>query len=363
MNNKKYVRMVVLLCAITYFISYITRINYGSLVHEIRLERGDLVSLALTGLAITYGVGQLLSGYMGDKIKPENLVFYALLTTVCMNFLLPIFDNVWVMTVIWCINGLAQAFMWPPLVKYMTELLTDEEYTSGCVKVSWGASIGTIFIYLLSPFCVKFFSWKYVFYISALAALIMAFIWKRASVLLANKRILSDDDKKEDVIKEETVEPMHWNFGLILVLGGIMLAIALQGILRDGIQDWMPTYIDETYNLGSAISILTGVLMPIFSIISLKVASVIYTKWLKTETVCAAVIFAVAAVASFILCMVFDKTPVISVIISALVTASMHGVNFALIGMIPPKFKKYGKVSFMSGLLNSCTYIGAAIAG
>ena len=48
----------------------------------------------------------------------------------------------------------------------------------------------------------------------------------------------------------------------------IMIAIVLQGMLRDGVTTWMPSLIGETYNLGSSIAILTSVVLPIFSILS-----------------------------------------------------------------------------------------------
>ena len=43
-----------------------------------------------------------------------------------------------------------------------------------------------------------------------------------------------------------------------------------------------------------------------------------------------------------------------------IVIGCMHGVNFMLISIAPKRFVRYGKVSTMSGVLNSCTYIGAA---
>ncbi|MCI6291577.1 MAG: MFS transporter, partial [Clostridiales bacterium] len=33
-----------------------------------------------------------------------------------------------------------------------------------------------------------------------------------------------------------------------------------------------------------------------------------------------------------------------------------------LICLTPPYFSRYGKISFMSGLLNSCTYVGSALS-
>jgi OPA family glycerol-3-phosphate transporter-like MFS transporter len=40
----------------------------------------------------------------------------------------------------------------------------------------------------------------------------------------------------------------------------------------------------------------------------------------------------------------------------------MHGVNLMLVCMIPSFFQKYGNVSTVSGVLNSCTYVGSAVS-
>ena len=51
-----------------------------------------------------------------------------------------------------------------------------------------------------------------------------------------------------------------------------------------------------------------------------------------------------------------------SVFLSALITGCMHGVNMILVSMIPPFFKKFNRVGFISGLVNSCTYVVSAIS-
>ena len=52
----------------------------------------------------------------------------------------------------------------------------------------------------------------------------------------------------------------------------------------------------------------------------------------------------------------------LSVILLMLTTGAMHGVNLMLISMLPSKFKKFGNVSFISGILNTCTYVGSALS-
>ena len=56
------------------------------------------------------------------------------------------------------------------------------------------------------------------------------------------------------------------------------------------------------------------------------------------------------------------QSPFLSVALSAVITGCMHGVNLMLNGISPRFFAKSGNVSFYSGLLNSCTYIGSAIS-
>lgn len=365
MKNKRYVGLIVLLCAAVYFISYVTRINYGSIILNIAKEKGiteAAASAAVTGSFVTYGVGQLVSGYMGDKIKPVWLVFCGLLVTVTMNVLMTLAPNVPAMTAVWCVNGFAQAFMWPPMVKFLTNLLSLEDYNTACVRVSWGAYVGTIVVYLLAPLCISVFNWKYVFYISAACGLIMAFVWLIASSFFiknCKKEVTSDPQ----LPKIEATHKLTLSGGLIAMIGLTMAAIVLQGILRDGITTWMPSFISTTYHLSDSISILTNVAMPIMSIGVSQFVLWLYSRKIKNEQTCAGVMFGIGAVSSLLLFVFCGKSAPLSVAFAAIITACMHGANVMLISILPGKFGKYGNVSFMSGLLNSCTYIGAALSG
>ena len=58
----------------------------------------------------------------------------------------------------------------------------------------------------------------------------------------------------------------------------------------------------------------------------------------------------------------FDAGALLAVLMMVLITGCMHGVNLMLITHVPKRFKKYGNISTISGAVNACTYIGAAIA-
>ena len=66
--------------------------------------------------------------------------------------------------------------------------------------------------------------------------------------------------------------------------------------------------------------------------------------------------------APLILSFFAKNNAILSVLLSTILTGAMHGVNLMLICMLPEHFKKYGKVSLVSGILNSCTYVGSAVS-
>lgn len=356
-RSKKQISALILLFTVTYMVSYITRINYGAVISEIVRAEGltkSACSLAVTGGFITYGAGQIISGFFGDRFQPKKLVFCGLLVTISMNLLLPFCCATPQLAAVWCVNGLAQAFMWPPMIRLMTQLFTDADYKRACVTVSFGSSFGTIAVYLLAPALIALSGWRTVFFVSAACGLVMAIFWARfCPALEANvPRPIA-----ETVPREKRRVPLFTPLMLC-----VMAAIIVQGFLRDGITTWMPSYIAETYDLSSILAILTGVVLPLFSILSFQISAWLYRTKLRNPLLCAGVIFIAGFISSLLLIAVTGRSTVASIALSALLTGCMHGVNLILICMIPPFFKKYGNVSLVSGVLNACTYIGSALS-
>lgn len=352
--KKTNLRSISLLFFLTYMVSYITRTNYGAIIAEMEVATDmsrELLSMALTGSFITYGIGQIISGIIGDRFSPKNLVSIGLLSTLIMNLLIPICTNPYQMLLVWCINGFAQSLMWPPIVKLMAELLSSKEYNSATVVVTCGGSVGTITVYLISPIIISLLGFKWVFVVSAVIAALMLLFWQKYAPNVDIKSIAKSSKTKGNI---------KILFTPLMI--AIMVVIILQGSLRDGVTTWMPTYISNTYNLSSIVSILTGVLLPIFSIVSINVTAKLYKNLFNNPVLCGGVIFGVGALSAVVLCLFTGQSAMLSVVFSALLAAAMHGVNQIFVCILPSFFKKYGNVSTVSGVLNSCTYIGSAIS-
>ena len=354
-ETKSGITRLMLLFAAAYFTSYLTRSNYSAVLTAMISDTGyrkELLSLALTGSFFTYGAGQVISGIFGDHISPKKLLACGLGVAACMNLALPFCTEVWQMTAVWSINGFAQAFMWPPLVKLMTVLLPEKDYQKGVLWVSYGCNGATILLYLLSPVLIGILGWRSVFVLAAAVAAVMLAVWLWQC----------PDPGKVARRTSSAVLPGGKRMLFAPMMLAIMLSIILHGMLKDGVASWMPEYIKTTYRTGDGLAILSGVLMPIFSILSTKAGSVLYRKRFSNPVACAAFVFALSTAAALALVLLGGRSAVASIVLMALLTGSMHAVNLMLISTIPPFFKKYGAVSTASGVLNACTYIGSAVS-
>ena len=347
----------ILLFSLAYFVSYVTRINYGAIIPAMESATGfskTLLSMAPTGSFVTYAIGQIVSGLLGDRLAPKKLVTYGLAVTVFMNLLIPVCSSPYQMLAVWCVNGFAQAFMWPPLVKLMVMTLTSQEYKTAVIRVSWSGQLGTMAVYLFSPLCLSFLGWKFVFLLSALCGVCMLAVWVRFC--------RDAPAQKEKKAAPQAIAPPQKHTLMSFVFAGIIAAGIFQGMLRDGVTTWMPSYIADTYHFSNIVSTLTGVVFPIFGLISVQLTAVIYHRKFTNPVMCVGVLFGFSAAAALALAFFTGKSAMLSVLSAAVLTAAMSGIHFVLTCMLPPFFERTGNIAAVSGILNSCTYVGSALS-
>ncbi len=354
LTDKKAITQFGLLFAIAYTVSYITRYTFSTVISEMENATAisrELLSMSVTGSFITYGVGQVLSGILGDKVSPKKLISLGYIVTAIMNILIPLCNSPYTMLGIWCINGFAQSLIWPPMVKLMTIYLSQRDYERVSIWTLWGGSIGTIFVYLVSPVLISVASWRAVFIFASICGIAMVIAW--------NKLALDAEVAPRE--KEETSNSaIKHLFAPAMIC--VMIAIVLHGMLKDGVTTWMPSFIADTYGLSSVVSILSGVIIPLFTIFMNGAFSALYRRFIKNPVTCAGTIFGLGAVFAVGIYLTSGRSAFASVVLTALLVGSMHGVNVMLICMVPSFFKKFGSVSTVSGVINACTYVGSAVS-
>ncbi len=362
LQSRGQIRTLGALAWLVYFFSYVTRINFAAIL--VAFTQAENVSNAAASvitsvLFVTYGVGQLISGYLGDRIPPNKLIFGGLLTSVVCNGLMPQFSpNIPAMAAIWGVNGLAQAFMWPPLVKILSCALTPEDYARMIPGVSTSSGLATIVIYLVSPLVLRLSGWKTVFYLAAGTAAVAAIVWRIASGRLLRQVAFDRPAARRTAPTEKTAGTGP----LRLLLPVLLCSIAAQGMLRDGISTWLPTFLTETFHLESTVSILTGVVLPIFHVLISLVTYRILVKLHRDVFACICLYFGIATALLLGLTLFGMHGAALALLMIALSNGAMHGINSLQTCYVVPCLPQSGNVSFLAGLLNSATYVGSAAA-
>ena len=111
MQRTKYSKnAIIIFCTVAYFASYFSRKTFSVVMANMigdGVVTKDVAGFVCMALFIFYGAGQLISGYMGDKLPPKYLMFFGLLISSLCNLALPLIKNVYFMIPIWAINGFA----------------------------------------------------------------------------------------------------------------------------------------------------------------------------------------------------------------------------------------------------------------
>ena len=354
--------------AAVYFTSYCMRVNLAVMLvkicHEMQVEKSAL-AIVITGLTIAYGTGQVVSGFLGDRFQPKHIIPAGLFLAVVCNVGIFFSSTIPAMTVIWSINGFAHALLWPPIVRLMSTYLPAEDYSFAAVRVNQGSSIATLSLYLFCPLLLGVMEWRTIMLLCAAWGAVMVVLWfilyprvfKEAYVQTGKTEAPAPDFKTT-----KNPIPLYIFGAIALIMPGIML----QGMLRDGVTNWMPSFLLETFHLSEENSIVSTVVLAIFTMISYSAFSILQKRFFKNEVTCASTIFAGSAIICALLFAVnkfFPNAALIpSLVLMALTVAAMHGINLMLISIVPRRFAVFGKVSTYSGILNASTYVGAALS-
>lgn len=360
--SRKQMGSLCLLCCLVYFVSYLTRLNYAVCMVEIQAALGigkKIAGLPLTASFLSYGLGQVICGFLGDRHAPRKLIFAGLTGSALCNLLAVSLPRMEVLVPAWFVNGFLQSMLWPPLVRIMAESLDEDWYRKGCVWVSLSSSGATVVLYLLAPLFIRISGWKAVFYLAVAAGIAAAFVWLRKT-----GRILGDRDAAEagEDAKAANVEAKVTGALFAGVpITAVLLSIVLHGMLKDGITTWMPVYMTEMFGMSSSRSILSTAVLPICSVCSTLLSSALLYR-LKNELLTASLLFGTGAIAGISMLAFYDSRPAACVVMMMLITGCMFGVNLMLISRMPGHFAGRGNVSTVSGILNAATYVGSALS-
>lgn len=369
MADRRRVAGLFMLCWLVYFSSYLGRLNFSGvmsqMIHENLFDKSH-AGLINTVFFITYALGQLINGILGDRCSPRSMLFIGCMGAGVCNILGGMATEFSYILLLRACNGYFMAMLWPPIIRVFAEMLAPDDMVRCSIHMSSAVAAGNLAAYLLASAMLNVQGWQAAFWVPGLWMVIMGILWFFAfgsmqKYCRTNGRIIENDAAANHAPEGKPA----LSFWKMLAIPGVLMCIVpviMNGVLKDGVTSWIPTYITEVFGLKPAFAVLVTTLLPIVNLSGAAAAQWVYNKISKNELRASALFFALASAALGAL-MLWGKTSVIfTLMLFALITASMLAISTLIVSILPLRFERYGRASSLSGAMNAIAYLGSAAA-
>lgn len=363
LQSEKHSKLIFVACFAAYTASYIGRINFSAALPAIigdgffsKTEAGIIGS----AFFFVYGAFQIINGFLGDKLSPFKMIivgtFLSSLANVSMTFCT---SNIQ-MAAVWGFNGFALSLLWAAILKILANIINDGMRAKACLNIAATLPIGTVLAYISASLSIKFFNWKFVFYIPSLVLLCACIFFIFSSIKIKphiTQRVIEDNTPKET--KKGNLFPVLLAAGIFLLLP----ADAIHGAIKEGITTWVPTMITEVYSTTPSFSVFLSILLPLANITGVYIVTPIYNKIFKQDELKTGVGILIFALIPMSLLIFMESLPVIvSVMLLALITTAFYSYNYMIITLVPMKFAYCSRTATVTGIMNATAYVGCATA-
>jgi len=272
--------VVLLAFSILYCFLYCGRQNLSFAMPAMMKEEGwtALQLGILTSVQFwTYAFGHLINGRLGEIVGVNRLIVIGMVLSAAMNLLIGFQSSLFIITVLWGINGYVQSMLWSPGMALLANWWPSNKrgFATGFANAFSGlGSVVTAFAVSFSYVLLPNNGWRSAFIGSAIVMLAVAAIYpffakeKPSRIGLPeyvdpNQAVESNDNELQEIIeKKGKLYPYihllkQWRFDLWMVI------IACSSIARYGLLTWIPTYFTEVHHLDIENGIIGSIICPL----------------------------------------------------------------------------------------------------
>lgn len=340
-------------CIATYLASYVTRnilsVSTPEMIKEAFFTK-EYTGLLSSICFIFYAAGQLINGFIGDRVHPKYMIIMGLGISSVSTFVIPIFDNRILHFMAFALIGFGLSMLRGPLMKVISENTAATHARMICTLFSMAGFAGTLIASILSIF----FKWRAVFTATGVISVIITVLAVAAMTTLEKRgeiRFVPKYDKGiAGILNVFKLEDFIF----------YMLISAIGEIAGSSITFWIPTYTTE--HLGFS----NDAASTIYSVVSFStlftpfITLLIYEKLIRNGIKLALVMYVISAV--FFIAVRFIAAPVLNV--SMLIIAKMAAAAASSIvwSAYIPGLARSGKVSSANGVIDAAGYAMASLA-
>ena len=353
-QNTKIALYIGTLCSVAYFVVYVAR-NALSAATPQMLAAGyteAYIGSASSLFFMFYAVGQLINGWIGDRIKAKWMITGGLVFAAIASVVFPYLETQLTLAMLlYALSGFFLSMIYAPMTKFIAEN-TEPIHAERCTV---GLAFASFFGSPAAGILATLFIWESVFVVSSLAMIVMAVmtvlcftVFERRGMVHYTARVRGERSKGsvKELFSRQIVK-----YSLVSIL---------TGIIRTSVVFWLPTYIVQYLHFsetqGTAIFTVCSLVISLTTFIAMFIYGRLGRDMDKT------VLIMFIATAAFFLLTYFVPYPIFNIAFLVLAIMAANGAATILWSVYCLRLRDTGLVSSVTGYLDFLSYMAAAIA-
>ena len=240
-------RIAILLAVIT-TINYIDRSVFGVVAPVVRDQFGigDAdYGLITSGFLLAYGIGQLISGPLIDRLGTKRAFSLAAVFWSVATILHALGRGLWSFLALRILLGLAEAANFPAASKAVAQWFPANERSTAVAIFMLGAGLGAIITPPLTVWTMQTLGWQWAFIVPGSLGLIWVFLWQRWYYLPETHPTIEPTEKA--LILEQRSNQQSQGSWMVLLnyreFWGILIARVVSDFPFYFFLFWLPQYL------------------------------------------------------------------------------------------------------------------------
>lgn len=351
--------ILIVIGCLVYSFAYTGRYSYNANISPImefysvtRAEAG----LTGTCFFFAYGAGQLIHAIFCKYYPRKYIIPVVLGVSAVLNIIVFCGVPFAAIKYLWLINGLCQSVLWPVLVLVLSDTMDSDMMKRAVFAMSLTVVIGTAVSYGGSALFNLFDFFQGAFLMGAALMVAIGLAWLIGyDTLTAHS---AGRDRAEQVKSEKTVPPKA-DKALIGLVAVCALFIALENLIKDGLNTWTPVLLKDRFNLGDSLSIVLTVVLPLCGVFGAMLALRMNRKIQDFRALNGCLFLMLTACICGILVSMKWGGVLSTVLFFGAVSCFANGINSIMTSIMPFALRDRINPGFLAGLLNSAGYVGS----
>lgn len=350
MKKTKYSAAVFGACYLSYCAIYVARLNLTMASPEL-LDMGyfSLAEIGLLGgiFSAVYAAGRLLSGLIGDRLKPWIVISLGLVVSGISNILFGFFPPFWASAVLWCANAFSQSLLWGAILRLVSASFSTEVAGRRASQMATAVTMGNILSVIGNSYFISYFGVEYAFIIPGGLTLFCVLL-----VVITAKKVkcaeVQDNQlfRTIDMIKKKEIR-------------SAIYPAFLHGIIKDNISLWMTSFFVFQFGINLQKSAYFVLFVPVVGFIGRILYPIFYRLLREQENSVSIIAFVGCAVS--LVALLVSHSPTLSMVCLGVIYAAVSIVNTSFLSITPLRYAGENHIASVSGILDFATYLGASL--